>query len=471
MMKNKARTGFLFLLFFLALASLIHAFPKAVRSLKTPPLRSLTGVVTGITVETLTLRDSGGEVHEFTITGAVRSGRPGTFGGDIFSVWYDEPLSETGDHLQARQYKKLADGPRVPDNSLPETIPSDWRDGGIFQDSYAAAYETLKTLTPEQKIGQIFLARFPENQYAVGTVNRYQPGGFLLFAEDFKRKSKEDVAAMLEQVQKASALPLLVATDEEGGPVVRVSGHARLRDKPFPSPQELYKSGGLDAVRRDAEGKSQFLKELGINLNLAPVADVSADPKDYIYGRTVGLPAEETGAYVKTVVEAAQSSGISSTLKHFPGYGNNRDTHTGSARDKRPYERFEREDFLPFREGIAAGVHSILVSHNIVECMDSKNPASLSPAVHAILREDLGFTGVVMTDDLYMDAVAEQESTLSPAVEAVLAGNDLLIITDLAGGSRQVLEAVENGVIEKEQLNRAVFRILAWKYHVGLLPS
>jgi len=469
MMKKILRAGFLLSLFFLALVSLIHAVPEAVRSFETAPAPSVTGVVTGITVETLSVRDAAGEVHEFTITDASRSGLPGTFDGDIFTVWYENSLLGTGFRLRARQYEKLADGSRAPHEALPKTIPSDWLDGGIFQSSYPAAYETLKTLTLEQKVGQLFLVRFPEEKYAVGTVNRYRPGGFLLFAEDFKGKSGADVTAMLESIQNASALPLLVATDEEGGPVVRVSKHTRLRKNPFPSPRQLYESGGLDAVCRDADEKSRFLKGLGINVNLAPVADVSTDPADYIYSRTVGLSAEETGAYVKTTVEAAQSAGISAALKHFPGYGNNRDTHTGSARDNRPYERFEREDFLPFREGIAAGVHSVLVSHNIVACMDSENPASLSPAVHSILRDELEFTGVIMTDDLYMDAVVERASAFHPAVEAVLAGNDLLLITDLAGGVSQVLDAVKSGVIDSAQFNRAVFRILAWKHHAGLV--
>lgn len=128
-----------------------------------------------------------------------------------------------------------------------------------------------------------------------------------------------------------------------------------------------------------------------------------------------------------------------SVLKHFPGYGNNTDTHTGIAQDNRPLESFYASDFLPFKAGIEADCLSILVSHNIVSSMDEQYPASLSSNVHHILREDLGFKGVIMTDDLGMDAIKLYTQGQNPAVQAVIAGNDILLTSDIQGSFSAIL--------------------------------
>ena len=156
-------------------------------------------------------------------------------------------------------------------------------------------------------------------------------------------------------------------------------------------------------------------------------------------------------------------------LKHFPGYGNNVDTHTGIALDERPYETFQTSDFLPFTAGIQAGADAVLVSHNIAAAMDETLPASLSPAVHQVLREELGFDGVILTDDLAMDAVAQYAQDGSVAVLAVQAGNDMIVTTDFETQIPQVVAAVEDGVISEERIDQSVARVLAWKYDLGLL--
>ena len=143
----------------------------------------------------------------------------------------------------------------------------------------------------------------------------------------------------------------------------------------------------------------------------------------------------------------------------------------GFVRDDRPLETFQAEDFLPFQAGIDAGAPSILVSHNIVSCMDDSLPASLSPAVHRLLRDDLGFDGVIMTDDLSMDAIDSQYGLEESAVLAVLAGNDLLISSDFTTQIPAVLEAVEEGVIPQSQIDSAVLRVLRWKQQLGLLAE
>ena len=161
--------------------------------------------------------------------------------------------------------------------------------------------------------------------------------------------------------------------------------------------------------------------------------------------------------------------GMGSVLKHFPGYGNNVDTHTGIAVDERPLETFLSSDFLPFKAGIDAGAGAVLVSHNIMTCADHTLPASLSPAVHQLLRDKLGYTGVVMTDDLAMDAVAQYAKDGSAAVLAVLAGNDLLISSDYQTQIPQVLAALQDGTIDETLIDAAVTHVLLWKMQLGLL--
>ncbi len=195
---------------------------------------------------------------------------------------------------------------------------------------------------------------------------------------------------------------------------------------------------------------------------------MSNNPSDYIYPRTFGKDAKQTAAYVKTVVEAMNGRKLGAVLKHFPGYGSNVDTHTGIATDTRPYTSFETADFLPFQAGIAAGAGGVLVSHNIVTCMDETLPASLSPAVHRVLRDTLGFNGVIMTDDLMMEAIKQYTGAQKAAVLAVRAGNDMVLATDFDVQIPAVLAAVEEGTIPMAQIDASVTRILLWKARLGL---
>ena len=332
----------------------------------------------------------------------------------------------------------------------------------------ARAQELLDGMTLEEKVGQMFIARCPETDAAQLAAD-YHLGGYILFGRDFKDKTAEQVTTDIQSCQDAAEIPLLIAVDEEGGTVNRVSSNPNLRSSPFRSPQSLYSEGGLELVRSDAQEKCRLLESLGININFAPVCDVSQDPADFIYDRTLGRDAQETSQYVAAVVETMAEEGMGSVLKHFPGYGNNADTHTGVAYDDRPYDTFLTSDFLPFQAGIAAGADMVLVSHNIVSAMDEASPASLSPEVHRVLREDLGFTGVIVTDDLVMDGVRDFAGDDEAAVLAVQAGNDLLCCTDFQTQVPAVLAAVESGEITEEQIDAAVLRVLTMKLRLGIL--
>lgn len=332
------------------------------------------------------------------------------------------------------------------------------------------AEELLEGMTLEEKVGQMFIARCPETD-AASKVTQYHLGGYILFARDFTGKTKEEVMASIQSYQNAAKIPLLIGVDEEGGTVNRVSKNTNLRKTPFASPQELYTAGGWDMIRSDTQEKCQLLQSLGINLNFAPVCDVSQDPQDFIYARSFGQDAEQTTVYVQTVVGVMSEEHMGSVLKHFPGYGNNSDTHTGVAYDERPYETFVNSDFLPFQAGIDAGADMVLVSHNVVSCMDDQEPASISPPVHNILRNELGFDGVIITDDLVMEGVRQFAGDAEIAVRAAQAGNDMLCCTDFEVQVPAVIKAVETGEITEERLNESVLRILKMKIKLGIIAD
>ena len=327
------------------------------------------------------------------------------------------------------------------------------------------AEEILASMSLEEKAGQLFFIRCPD-QGAAEVIEAYHPGGILMFARDFEGLTAGETVEKIAALQEASEIPLLIGADEEGGSVARVSANPLLRESRFLSPQQLYSSGGMSAIAEDAEEKSRLLLSLGVNVNLAPVCDVSTSPLDFIYDRTLGRDAAQTANYVDVVVRTMNREGIGSVLKHFPGYGNNLDTHTGIAYDYRPIETFESADFLPFRAGIEAGAGGVLVSHNIVFEMDPEGPASLSAEVHRILREELEFEGVILTDDLSMGAIAQY--TENAAVQAIEAGNDLLISTDYARQIPEVLKALEEGTLTEGQIEDAAQRVLCWKLSLGL---
>lgn len=330
--------------------------------------------------------------------------------------------------------------------------------------------QLLSAMSLEQKVGQMFIVRCPDVR-AVEDVRTYGFGGYILFARDFQGRNASEVRQAIGSYQEAADVPMLIAVDEEGGKVVRVSKYGAFRKEPFASPLSIYQEGGVELLQADAHEKSLLLKSLGINMNLAPVCDVADSEQDYIYERTLGTDAKIAKAGIAGIVSRMEADGMMSVLKHFPGYGSNVDTHTGIAHDDRAMEIFENEDFLPFKAGIEAGSPCVMVSHNIVTCMDSALPASLSPKVNKVLREKIGFDGVVMTDSLSMNAITLYTGNEQAAVMAVKAGNDLLCVDDYKVQIPAVVEAVKKGEISVARIDESVRRILQMKLEYGLLSE
>ena len=222
----------------------------------------------------------------------------------------------------------------------------EWNDNGIFQRYYNLASKKVSNMTIDEKIAQLLIVHYPSDS-PLEKLERYQFGGYLFFENDFKNKMKDDVIKMMNQLQEVSKIPILTAVDEEGGKVVRVSSNSNLSREKFKSSSELYNTGGFELIKNDTIKKSELLNNLGINLNLAPVVDI-ANEDSYIYERTLKEDASVTSIYAKTVINASHDTGVSYVLKHFPGYGNNTDTHISNTIDNRSIEDIMNNDILPF---------------------------------------------------------------------------------------------------------------------------
>lgn len=324
--------------------------------------------------------------------------------------------------------------------------------------------DRLATMTLEEKVGQLFWARVPSN-HQIEDLQSYHLSGYILFGRDFEGRSLEDIKTLTKGYQATAKIPLLIGSDEEGGTVTRISS---ILETPFQSPMALYQQGGMEAVLSDTKQKAELLKSVGINAGLFPVADLARDQSAFIYDRTIGQDVQTTASYVQQVVEELKKSKVGSTLKHFPGYGDNGDSHTAIIQDNRSLDELRQADFLPFQAGIDAGADSVLVSHNILSKIDTV-PSSISPKITDLLRKELRFKGVIMTDDFDMAGIADFVSQDEAAFQVIVAGNDLILGSSYQTQIPYLLKKISSGELTEERIDESVRRILTWKYDLGLL--
>lgn len=336
----------------------------------------------------------------------------------------------------------------------------------------AQARQMIENMTLYEKVSQMFLYYIPKEE-PLKKMARWQFGGYILFSRNFENSTVQQTRDEIDEYQKASKIPAFMAVDEEGGGVNRVSQFSQYRSEPFHSGITNYQKGGWQAVVDDAEDKSEFLLDLGINTVLAPVADIPYSRSDYIYSRAFSTDADMVSEYISKTVSTMKSENLLSCVKHFPGYGNNTNTHTGSSVDKRSWESFKQRDLKPFEAGIEAGVPFVMVSHNIIDDFDKGVPASLSKKMHKYIREDMNFNGIIICDGLGMSGVREYVGgdKGEVAVRAVMAGNDMLCATDVGVQLRAIVKAVNDGRIELSQIEDSVTRILMTKINYGLIEK
>lgn len=342
----------------------------------------------------------------------------------------------------------------------------------------------IKKASLEQKIGQMYVSRTPQEPgKAEQDVKKYNLGGLIMYDADMVGLDQKQFKEKMDKYQAAANIPLLIGVDQEGGLVSRLthSGLVAQNGNQFAFPRKQYSDAeknepgtGMSTVLKYATENATLLRDLGMNWNYAPDADYSNTESGFIYDRTFGGGSyQATADYIKQVVPAWQHDGlVAATLKHFPGYGDAADTHTGFATRTDSKEDIENKDMLPFKAGIEAGADSVMVTHVIYNQIDPDYPSSLSSKVISMIRNECNFDGVIVTDALEMGAItdfAKDHNNASVDVMAVKAGNDMIMTTDYATGIPEIADAVKKGEIPESQINASVKRILTMKNKIHLL--
>lgn len=334
----------------------------------------------------------------------------------------------------------------------------------------------IQHMTLEQKLGQMMIVQFVGPDYSLDLstmINQYNVGAVLLFTVNNNIQSKDQLRNVTAQMQKNSAIPLVIAIDQEGGTVDRLASI----DGPHPSATSIGATNDPNKAIEQGIQDSHDLSSYGFNLNLAPVVDVNNVFNDQLYLRTFGdnptIVTRMAGAYLRGL---QQSGKVLGALKHFPGLGDvANDPHISVPRLTRSLSGLESIDWAPYRSLIQQGiVHVVLVTHEIVTSVDSTEPSSLSyKLVTGILRNQLGFQGVIMTDSLTMEGITAFDSPAQAAALAVEAGSDLLMgarsPNEVAAMINGIKQAINAGQISQQRINGSVYRILMLKYQMGLL--
>ncbi|MFG3435995.1 glycoside hydrolase family 3 protein [Nonomuraea sp. NPDC047897] len=342
----------------------------------------------------------------------------------------------------------------------------------------------LAGMSLEEKVGQLFMPVLygtaattvsGENQARYGAqtpakvIGKYHLGGVILFPANVK--SVGQVVGLTNGLQKASPdVPLLIGTDQENGLVSRM-GSLMTR---FPGASQVGATKSTALSRAVARATGEELRALGVNLDFAPVADVNVNPDNPVIGRRAfGDDPAHVSRMVSAAVKGFADAGVAATAKHFPGHGDTDvDSHTGLPVIKHTRAQWERLDAPPFRAAIASGVDAVMSAHIVFPRLDpSGDPATLSkPILTGLLRNKLGFRGVISTDALNMAGVRKKYDDGEVAVRAVLAGADLLLMpNDFPKSYDAVLAAARSGRISKQRLDESVTRLLTLKHNRGIL--
>lgn len=321
--------------------------------------------------------------------------------------------------------------------------------------------EYINSMSLEEKIGQLFIVT-PEQ------VNESIPvGGIVFFANNIE--SREQISQYIQQAQEQSEIGLFMAVDEEGGSVARIGNNPNMFTTSFPpmitiqDDQQAYSVG--NTIGRE-------IKELGFNLDFAPVADVNSNPENPIIGeRAFSNDPNEAAHLVEACVKGFQDAQMMCTLKHFPGHGDtNTDTHMEQTILGKSVEQLESCEWIPFKE--AGNADFVMVSHIIVPSLcENGYPSSMSyNMITTQLKEHLGYKGLIVSDSFQMGAITNYFSSKDAAIQAILAGEDIILMPqNLEEAYYGLMEAVQEGTISQTHINEVVYRILQKKVEVGLL--
>lgn len=345
----------------------------------------------------------------------------------------------------------------------------------------ADAEKILENMTIKQKVAQMFMIS-PEaltsssNVTQAGTATKnslinYPIGGILYHTQNLvSEKQLQDMTAQIQQYAlEVEGIELFLAIDEEGGEVARISGSENFPSVPkFENMSEIGDSGNSDRAYEVGSAIGSYLKEYGINMDFAPVADVITNPNNKVVKkRSFGSEPVVVSDMVERYRYGLEEHEVYGVIKHFPGHGGTaEDTHNGYAQSDKTYEDIKNTELIPFQRAIDAGVDCIMVSHiSMPKVTGDGQPSSLSEKmIHGILREQMGFKGVVITDALNMNAIQKRYNSSEAAVQAIKAGADILLTpADFQMAYEGVLKAVENNEITEERIDESVLRILQMK--------
>lgn len=360
----------------------------------------------------------------------------------------------------------------------------------IFNDDETVVRTTkdvLGKMSLREKVGQLFIVRpeaLAENSNAetapatdrvdnavISRIEEYPVGGIALFSRNIT--SAEQLPMFISDLQSSSKYPLFIAVDEEGGRVARIANSDFFNVASYKSMEDIGKAG--DASKAEEVGRQigLYLKELGFNLDFAPVADTNTNPQNIVIGdRSYGSDPALVARMVSAQLDGMHDRGIMGTLKHFPGHGDTKDdTHSGYVSIEKTWDELKECELVPFITALPKA-DMVMVSHiTAVNVTSDKLPTSMSETmINGKLRNELGYDGVIITDAMAMGAVADNYTSAEAAVTAVKAGVDIVLMPqNLDEAFNGVMNAVTDGEISMARLDESVMRILKLKARYKLI--
>lgn len=397
-------------------------------------------------------------------------------GGVIYTTYQTKVAkdNQTANHEKSNQQNQTGKNSQsVLDNSKDQNEKDETKPVSYYQDSGAIDEKVsfmLENMTLEEKIGQLMVVGFQStdpDEHIEKMIKDYHVGGVILF--DRNMESPSQVAELTNQLQnmaysKDLQIPLTFSVDQEGGSIVRM----RESFSTLPSQQVLGKKGDAEEIRNVAVRTGKQLAAMGFTINFAPVLDLSETDS-----RSFGIDPQLTGQYGSEVIRGLVEGGVTATVKHFPGNGrSNVDPHEDTSSVEANQLELENSDIYPFKKVIKELDHDdffVMVTHIKYPAYDKENPASISSIImQDLLRERLGYTGIVVTDDLEMGAVNKYFTYEDLGCQAVASGADMLLVCHTEENQKKVFNGILNGVqsgkISKERIDEAVQRILTHKY-------
>jgi beta-N-acetylhexosaminidase len=335
--------------------------------------------------------------------------------------------------------------------------------------------EQIKEMTLDEKIGQMIIAGidgYEMNENEKGLIQNYHIGGFILFGRNIESPEQlRELNNSIKSANSASRIPLILSVDEEGGRISRIPKVI----KNLPTNKAIGKINNEEFSYEIGLLLAEKVKAFGFNMNFAPVLDINSNPKNPVIGdRAFGSKVEVVSDLGVQTMMGIKFRGVVPVVKHFPGHGDTSvDSHVGLPSVDHDLERLKSFELIPFEKAINNGAESVMVAHILLPKIDADNPASLSSAVITdILRKQLNFEGVVITDDMTMGAITKNYDLAAAAVQAVKAGNDIILVAhkyeNVLFTFHTLNKAVLDGIIEEERIDQSVYRILKLKqdYHL-----